>query len=100
MTRRVVAALVSVVLAALMAGCSNDSDPGTISASASSGAPPTPSVAAVTTTSSTSTAPPSGVDSSEQATLNPWPASLTPAQAAHAKDALDVYGRYQALVLK
>ena len=99
MTRRVVAALVSVVLAALMAGCSNDSaDPGTISASASSGARPTPSVAAVTTTSSTSTAPPSGVDSSEQATLNPWPASLTPAQAAHAKDALDVYGRYQALV--
>ncbi len=98
MARRVVAALIAVILATLFAGCSNDSvDPGTAFVSASVVAPPTPSVAAVTPTP-TSSGPPSGVDSSPQATMNPWPAGLTPAQVADAKAALDVYGRYQALV--
>jgi hypothetical protein len=100
MTRRLPAAVTAFVVAALMAGCSNDSDPGTISASASSGAPPTPSVAAVSTTSITSTVPLPEAGSSPQATSNPWPAGLTPAQVSvsDAKAALDVYGRYQALV--
>ena len=70
MTRRVVPVVISVVLAALLAGCSSDSaDLGATSVSTSSGAPPTPSVAAVSTTSSTSTAPSSVVDSSTPAAL-------------------------------
>ena len=98
-TRRLAATVTALVLAALLAGCSNDSaDPGTTSASASSAAPPTPSVAAVSTTSITSTVPLPEAGSSPQATSNPWPAGLTRAQVSDAKAALDVYGRYQALV--
>ena len=99
MTRRLAATVTALVSAALLAGCSNDSaDPGTTSASASSAAPPTPSVAAGSTTSITSTVPLPEAGSSPQATSNPWPAGLTPAQVSEAKAALDIYGRYQALV--
>lgn len=99
MTRLAVAVVISVVLAVVLVGCSkNSAEPGTTSASTSSAASPTPSVAALSASSSDSTAPSSVVDSSTQAALNPWPASLTPAQVADAQAALDVYGRYQALV--
>ena len=98
MPRRMVAAVISVVLAVVLASCSNHSaGPGTGSTSASSAAPPTPSVAGVST-SSASSASTSAVASSAQAALNPWPSSLTPTQVADAQAALDVYGRYQALV--
>ena len=98
MPRRMVAAVISVVLAGVLASCSNDSaGPGTGSTSASSAAPPTPSVAGVST-SSASSASTSAVASSAQAALNPWPSSLTPTQVADAQAALDAYGRYQALV--
>jgi len=98
MPRRMVAAVISVVLAVVLASCSNHSaGPGTGSTSASSAAPPTPSVAGVST-SSASSASTSAVASSAQAALNPWPSSLTPTQVADAQAALDAYGRYQALV--
>jgi len=59
MTRRWAAAMISVVLGAVIAGCSNDSaDPVTVAASASSRPTPTPSVAAISTAPPTSSAPP------------------------------------------
>ena len=55
MTRRWAAAVISVVLGAVIAGCSNDSaDPVTVAASASSRPTPTPSVAAISTAPPTS----------------------------------------------
>jgi len=98
MTRRVVAALVSVVLAALLAGCSNDSaDPVTISASASSVAP-TPSVAAASTTISTSTVPPTSdtvtAASSDGSSAQPWPSTLSADEITAAQGAIAAYRSY------
>lgn len=99
MTRRVVAAVTALVLAALMAGCSNDSaDPGAISASASSGAPPTPSVAAVSTTSSTTAVPPTSdsvtAASSDGSSPPPWPSTLSADEVAAAQSAITSYRSY------
>ena len=103
MTRRWAAAVISVVLGAVIAGCSNDSaDPVTVAASASSRPTPTPSVAAISTAPPTSSAPPtvsSTVSASLDLSTSPtWPNTLSPAQTADAKAALDVYARYRVLV--
>jgi hypothetical protein len=98
MTRRLAAAVTALVLAALLAGCSNDSaDPGTISASASSAAP-TSSVAAVGTTSSTSTAAPTSsavtAASPNGSSPPPWPSSLAADEVAAAQSAITSYRSY------
>ena len=104
MTRRWAAAVISVVLGAVIAGCSNDSaDPVTVAASASSRPTPTPSVAAISTAPPTSSAPPAVSSTVTSASLDlstssAWPTTLSPAQTADAKAALDVYARYQVLV--
>jgi hypothetical protein len=99
MTRRVGAGLVSVVLAALLSGCSNDSaDPSTSAASASSAAPPTPSVAAVSTTSSTTAVLPTSdtvtAASSDGSSPPPWPSTLSADEVAAAQSAITSYRSY------
>ena len=98
MTRRLAATVTALVLAALLAGCSNDSaDPVTISASASSAAP-TPSVAAVSTTISTSTVPPTSdtvtAASSDGSSPPPWPSTLAADEVAAAQSAITSYRSY------
>jgi len=98
MTRRLAATVTALVLAALLAGCSNDSaDPVTISASASSAAP-TPSVAAVSTTISTSTVPPTSdtvtAASSDGSSPPPWPSTLAADEFAAAQSAITSYRSY------
>lgn len=104
MTRRVVAAVISVVLAAVLAGCSNDSpDPGTIPASASSAAPPTPSVADLSTRSSTSLASRTVASTVTAASPNLMtspasPSTLAAEQVAEAQSAITSYRSYWQLM--
>ena len=99
MTRRLAATVTALVLAALLAGCSNDSaDPGTISASASSGAPSTPSVAAVSPNSPTSSVPPTSetvtAASSDGSSAQPWPSTLSADEITAAQGAIAAYRSY------
>jgi len=103
MTRRWAAAMISVVLGAVIAGCSNDSaDPVTVAASASSRPTPTPSVAAISTAPPTSSAPPavsSTVSASPDLATSPaWPTTLSPDEIAAARGAIEAYRSYWQVV--
>jgi len=103
MTRRWAAAVISVVLGAVIAGCSNDSaDPVTVAASASSHPTPTPSVAAISTAPPTSSAPPA-VSTVTSASVNlstspTWPNTLSPDEVAAAQRSIAAYRSYWQVV--
>jgi len=104
MTRRWAAAMISVVLGAVIAGCSNDSaDPVTVAASASSRPTPTPSVAAISTAPPTSSAPPAVSSTVTSASVNlstspTWPNTLSPDEVAAAQRAIAAYRSYWQVV--